>query len=99
MLLDETSNKADMAFVDPAIANQFLVTHPGSLKDVSITKPVVVYGNVMMVKKGEFALQQMINNSMNELLGNGYVDQVINQYATQYPGVYYRVALPYTVSQ
>jgi len=99
MLLDVTSNKADLAFVDPAIANQFLITHPGSIKNVSIAKPIVVYGNVMMVKKGEFALQQMMSNAINELLGNGYVDQVINQYAKQYPGVYYRVALPYTISQ
>lgn len=99
MLLDVTSNKADMAFVDPAIANQFLTTHPGAIKNVSVVKPVVVYGNVMMVKKGEFALQQMVSNAINELLGNGYVDQVINKYAKDYPGVYYRVATPYVVPQ
>jgi ABC-type amino acid transport/signal transduction systems, periplasmic component/domain len=99
MLLNVVSNKVDMAFVDPAIANQFLATHPGAIKNVSVAKPVVVYGNVMMVKKGEFALQQMVNGAINELLGNGYVDQVIDQYAKQYPGVYYRVSLPYTVPQ
>ena len=99
MLLDVTSNKADVAFVDPAIANQFLITHPGSIKNASVVHPVVIYGNVMMVKKGEFALQQMMDNAVNELLGNGYVDQVINQYAKQYPGVYYKDALPYTVPQ
>jgi ABC-type amino acid transport substrate-binding protein len=99
MLLDVISNKADMAFVDPAIANQFLITHPGSIKNVSVVKPVVVYGNVMMVKKGEFAFQQMIDNAINELLGNGYVDQVINKYEKEYPGVYYKDSLPYTVPQ
>ena len=97
MLADLVSNKADMAFVDPAIANQFLKNHPSAIKNVSTAKPVVVYGNVMMVKKGEFTLQTAVNNAMNELLGNGYIDQLINQYSVTYPGVYYRVALPFAL--
>jgi len=99
MLLNVVENKADMAFVEPAIANQFLKTHPDSIKPADTSKPVAVYGNVMMIKKGEFAFQTAINNALTELLDSGYVDQIIDQYAKQYPGVYYRVAKPYVISQ
>lgn len=97
MLLDVVDNKADMAFVEASIANQFLKTHPGTLKNVSASTPVAVYGNVYLVKKGEFELQTSINNAMNELLSNGYITQLINQYGKDYPGGFYNVAPPYVV--
>jgi ABC-type amino acid transport substrate-binding protein len=97
MLLDVTSNKADMAFVEASIANQFLKTHPGALKNVSVATPVAVYGNVYLIKKGEFEFQAAVNNAMDELLGNGYIAQLINQYGKSYPGGFYNVAPPYVV--
>jgi ABC-type amino acid transport substrate-binding protein len=97
MLLDVTSNKADMAFLEASIANQFLKTHPGTLKNVSASTPVTVYGNVYLVKKGEFEFKTAIDNAMNELLGNGYITQLINQYGKDYPGGFYNVAPPYVV--
>jgi polar amino acid transport system substrate-binding protein len=97
MLLDVTSNKADMAFVEASIANQFLKTHPGALKNVSGNTPVAVYGNVYLIKKGEFEFKTAIDNAMNELLGNGYITQLISQYGKDYPGGFYNVAPPYVV--
>jgi ABC-type amino acid transport substrate-binding protein len=99
MLADVVSNKGDMAFVENTIANQFLKTHPGTIKNVSAAKPVAIYGNVMMIKKGEFEFQTAINNALNELIGNGYVDQLINQYGKDYPGGFYKVAPPYVLPQ
>jgi len=97
MLLNVISNKADMAFVEATVANQFLKTHPGALKIVSSMKPVAVYGNVYIVQKGQFELLTTINNAMNELLGSGYIDQLINQYGKNYPGGFYKVAAPYMI--
>jgi ABC-type amino acid transport substrate-binding protein len=97
MLLDVVDKKADMTFVEASIANQFLATHPGSLKNADPNKPVAVYGNIYLIKKGEFEFQTMINNAMNELLGNGYISQLIMQYGKQYPGGFYTDAAPYVV--
>lgn len=97
MLLDVVSGKADMAFQEASTANLFLKTHPGTLKNVSI-KPMAVYGNIYLIKKGEFQFKSAIDNAMNELLGNGYIEQLISQYGKNYPGAFYRVASPYTLS-
>jgi len=38
-------------FVEPYIANQFLASHPGSIKNVTADDPVRVFPNTMMLKK------------------------------------------------
>ena len=99
MLLNVVDGKADMAFLEPTVANAYIKNNPGKVKNVSITKPVVIYGNVMLIKKGEFTFKSAIDNAIIELLNNGYVDSVINNYEKDYPGGFYRVAVPYVVSQ
>jgi polar amino acid transport system substrate-binding protein len=99
MLLNVVDGKADMAFLEPTVANAYLKNNPGKVKNVSIDKPVVIYGNVMLIKKGEFTFKSAIDNAIVELLNNGYVDGVINNYEKDYPGGFYRVAVPYVVSQ
>lgn len=99
MLLNVVDGKADMAFLEPTVANAYLKNNPGKVKNVSIDKPVVIYGNVMLIKKGEFTFKSAIDNAIVELLNNGYVDGIINNYEKDYPGGFYRVAVPYVVSQ
>jgi len=99
MLLNVVDGKADMAFLEPTVANAYLKNNPGKVKNVSIDKPVVIYGNVMLIKKGEFTFKSAIDNAIVELLNNGYVDGVINNYEKDYPGGFYRVSVPYVVSQ
>lgn len=97
MLLNVVDGKADMAFLEPTIANAYIKNNPGKVKNISTLKPVVVYGNVMMVKKGEFEFKTAIDNAINELLSNGSIDDFIDQYEKEYPGGFYRVNLPYIV--
>jgi polar amino acid transport system substrate-binding protein len=97
MLLNVADGKADMAFLEPTIANEYMKNNPGKVKNVSLEKPVVIYGNVMMIKKGEFTFKTAMDNAITELLNNGYVDGLINQYEKDYPGGFYRVASPYVV--
>lgn len=99
MLFNVAGGKADVAFLEPTIANQYIKNNPGKVKNVSITKPVVIYSNIMLIKKGEFEFKSAIDNAINELLGNGYVDSLINRYEAEYPGGFYRVAAPYMVPQ
>jgi hypothetical protein len=51
----------------------------------------------MMVKKGEFTFKTTIDNAITELLNNGYIDGLIDTYEKDYPGGFYRVAVPYVV--
>lgn len=99
MLLNVVDGKADMAFLEPVVANAYMKNNPGKVKNVSVLKPVVIYGNVMMIKKGEFAFKTAVDNAIIELLNNGYIDDLINRYETDYPGGFYRVAAPYVVSK
>jgi len=99
MLLNVVDKKADMTFIEPTVANAFMKSNPGKIKNVSASHPVAVYGNVILVKKGEFEIKSSLDNAINELLSNGYVDDVLNQYQKDYPGGFYRVAVPYVVSQ
>lgn len=97
MLLNVVDGKADMAFLEPTVANQYIKSNPGKIKNVSTVKPVVIYGNIMMIKKGEFEFKSAIDNALIELLNNGYVDGLIDSYEKEYPGGFYRVAVPYTL--
>jgi len=99
MLLNVADGKADMAFLEPTIANDYMKSNPGKIKNISVDRPVVIYGNVMMVKKGEFTFKTTMDNAITELLNNGYVDGLINQYEKDYPGGFYHVAAPYIVPQ
>jgi ABC-type amino acid transport substrate-binding protein len=99
MLLNVVDGKADVAFLEPTIVNEYAKNNPGKVKNISINKPIVVYGNVMMVKKGEFAFKTMMDNAISELLNNGYIDELIDKYEKSYPGGFYRVTVPYTIPQ
>jgi polar amino acid transport system substrate-binding protein len=99
MLLNVVDGKADMAFLEPTVANSYIKNNPGKVKNVSVIKPVVIYSNVMLIKKGEFTFKSTIDNALIELLNNGYVESVINKYEKEYPGGFYRVAPAYVVSQ
>ncbi len=97
MLLDVADGKADMAFLEPTIANQYMKNNPGRIKLVG--KPLVTYGNHMLIKKGEFEFKSMIDNSISELINNGYVESLISSYEKDYPGIFYRLAVPYMMPQ
>ncbi len=97
LLLNVADGKADMTFSEPVLANLYMKNNPGKIKDVSLAKPVIVYGNSVVVKKGEFALISAFNNAITELLNNGYAESIISHYEKIYPGAYYRVAAPYSI--
>ncbi len=99
MLLNVVDGKVDMAFLEPTVANAYMKNNPGKVKNVSTVKPVVIYGNVMLIKKGEFAFKSAIDNAFIELLNNGSIDELINVYEKEYPGGFYRHTVNYVVPQ
>lgn len=96
ILLDVTSHKADVTFIEPGLAAIFLKSHPGSVKDVSPAKPLGVVGNTMMFKLGEPSFKSMLNTALSELINTGVVDKLIDKYEPG-RGAYYRVSRPYDI--
>lgn len=94
VLLEVATGKADVTFVEPAIAEEYISRNPGSVIPIQNVPPLRVFPNVMMVNKGETDFLSMMNIAITELVNNGYVDRIIDKYE-KYPGSFERVALPY----
>lgn len=80
VLLEVSTGKADVTFVEPAIANEFLAKNPGSIQEVAGMPPVRVFPNVFMVGKGEAALTSTLNIAIDELYNTGFVEKTVAKY-------------------
>jgi ABC-type amino acid transport substrate-binding protein len=94
VLLEVSSGKADVTFVEPAVAMEYIHNNPGKIKEVQGVKPLRVFPNVMIVAKGDIEFLSTLNIAIDELINNGFVDKVINKYE-KYPHSFQRVAVPY----
>ena len=89
-------NKVDVTFVEPFFGAGFMKSNPGPLKNIALQRPIRVFGNTMMFKRGETEFKQMMNSAFEELLNQGYVDDLISKYEP-FPGAFYRAQQPYRV--
>jgi polar amino acid transport system substrate-binding protein len=94
MLLQIGTNKADVTFVEPAVAAGFLQQNPGMVEEVKDVPPVRVFPNVMMVSKDEGKLLSTLNTAMEEVANTGVVDRIVDKYE-KVPGSFMRRQLPY----
>ena len=97
MLLNVKESKADITFVEPAIAFTFAQSNPDSIADVRPGSPVRVFGNTVMLPADEPAFTAMIDTSIEVLLNSGEVDRIVDRYEP-YPGAFFRTAHPYRAS-
>ena len=93
-LLEVKNRKAEVTFVEPIVALEFLEKNPNSIREIKGVKPLRVFPNSMMVPKNEEDFKSTLNIAINELINNGFIDRVIDKYE-KYPGSYSRVQLPY----
>jgi polar amino acid transport system substrate-binding protein len=96
VLLNVSQGKADLTFVEPYIANEYLKNNTGSIMEVANVEPLRVFPNVLMLPKGDVKFQSMLNTSIEELTNNGFVDKVIALYE-KYPNSLLRRQLPYLI--
>ncbi|MDR4509172.1 MAG: transporter substrate-binding domain-containing protein [Candidatus Brocadiaceae bacterium] len=94
VLLEVSSGKADVAFVEPAIALAYMNKNPGKIKQVENIPPLRVFPNTMIIGKGEFMLLSTINIGIDELANNGFIDRVVTKYE-KFTGSFQKIALPY----
>jgi len=91
LLLEVATGKADITFVQPFTANEYLQANPGSVKNISPDRPIRVFPVVYMVKDGEYEFRMMLDVALEELVNFGFVNRMIEKYAPDDPGLY-RVA-------
>lgn len=95
LMLLLTTNKADITFVEPAIAEAFLAKNPGSLKRVEGVEPVRVFPNTFLVAKGDAALLNAVNIAIAELANSGEIDRILADYDPE-GTLFLRVSPPYS---
>jgi ABC-type amino acid transport substrate-binding protein len=94
VLLNVSSGKADVSFEEPAVAREFLQHNRGSIEAVAMEKPIRVFPNCWMFRRGQLEFKDMLDTALSQLINNGAVDKVIAKYE-KYPGTLFRVAVPY----
>ncbi|APF20870.1 ABC-type transporter, periplasmic subunit family 3 [Caldithrix abyssi DSM 13497] len=94
VLLEVSSGKADITFVEPAIALEYMSKNPGKIKEVKNVPPLRVFPNTMIVGKGEVELLSTINIGIDELANNGFIDKIVSKYE-KFPGSFQKIALPF----
>ena len=96
IFLDIVGRKADVFFAEPAVAMDFLANNPGTIKNLAAEQPIRLFANVYVMRQHEPQLKQMIDVAAADLLSNGFVERLLQQYEPG-PGAFYRVARPFSV--
>lgn len=98
LLLSVKTGKADLTFVEKIVAEEFLANNPGSIQNIVPNNPIRSFGNTIVVPKNQNGFEAMINTAIGELVNSGVADQLVKKYE-KYPGSFYPVAKPYTLSR
>jgi polar amino acid transport system substrate-binding protein len=94
LALDIAGKKADAMVVEKAVADEYLIKNPGTLKNLAVDHPIRVFGNTWAVAKGEWSLLSTINPTIDQMINSGTVEKVVAKYEKT-PGSFYPRALPY----
>jgi cystine transport system substrate-binding protein len=92
--LNVAAGKADIALSEPDLAFRFLRNNPGTVQNVSGVKPVRIFPNCWMFRRGEFEFKAMLDTVLDEVITSGAMDKIINKYEPV-PDSIYPVAPPY----
>lgn len=98
LLLEVATRKADVTFVQPFTADQYLAANPGSIRNIAKDKPIRVFPACFMIKDGEYEFRRMLDVTVDELINSGFVDRAINKYAPNDESLT-RIAYPYRTGE
>lgn len=98
IMLNVATGKADVTFAENAIAFQFMEKNPGKIRMVKLEKPIQYYANSMLVPIADVELQSMLDTVLGELLGGGFIDQLVARYDTTPPS-FLPVAKPFATTK
>lgn len=93
-MLNVLNGKADVTFVEAWQGNAFSAQNSNKLVNIGLEKPLRTYHNYMLVRKGEFKLQTMLNTVIEQMHHNNEIEQIISRYEG-IKGSLLRVKKPY----
>ena len=94
--MEVMAKKADVTMMDNNIGLRFLKANPETVKNVAVQQPYKIFGQFIMVPKGDHTLQSMLQSVVNLMVLDGSVDRVLKKHEAG-PRAYYRVQTPYLV--
>ncbi len=77
--LNVINKKADVAFEEPATANEFLKSNPESIKRLGNT-PVRTFGNSFAFARGQESMVSIWNVALTELMAEGMIQKTLQKY-------------------
>ena len=98
LLLELATDKADITFVEPAIAQAYMEANPGALKRVESVPPVRVFPNTLLAPIDEPELLRALNVAIEEMHSSGAVDAILSRY-DENGTLFLRAAAPYRVDE
>lgn len=90
---DVALGKADITFIERAVANDYAKANPGKIKQLAIG-PLHLGENVWAFNHDDRILLELFDTAIRKLNNDGYTDKIIQKYEIA-PGSFYRVAKPY----
>lgn len=88
ILLQLMTKKADIALVDEGMVNDFMKSNPGTLRKVANVAPTRIFGEHLPVRRGEYHLRDMLDVSIQQLINDGLMDELVNKYRKDYNAVF-----------
>ena len=79
VLLNVVNNRADIAFIEPSAANDFLKSNPGKIQRVG-NRPIRSFGNSFAFARGQDSMVAMWNVALGELMNEGMVARTLQKY-------------------
>ncbi len=79
-LLNVANKKADVTFAEPMVVNEFLVTNPNALRQIAADKPLRIFGNSLVIKRGEVELKEFLDAALKELIDSGRISKILSKY-------------------
>lgn len=96
LLLNVSTKKADVLFIDPFVANTFMKNNPDAKFKIVENKIVRVDGNSVMFNSNEIGFKNMIDIVLKEEINSGFINELLKKYDT-FGNSFYPVALPYSI--
>ncbi|MGD9650664.1 MAG: substrate-binding periplasmic protein [Dongiaceae bacterium] len=95
LLLNVTTGKADVTFIDAVTAGQFLEKNPNSLRRIPNARPIRLFPlAVIVIPPDQDRLRQVLDVTTRFLILNGTMEKIIQKYDPE-GSMLMRVAVPY----
>jgi polar amino acid transport system substrate-binding protein len=94
ILLNVVDKKADVTFVERAVAHAYLKANPGKLVNIASDKPLRVFSYFIPFRIGETKLKATMDGLINLMRENGEIDKILDKYEEGTPS-FYRAAKGY----